>query len=72
MGKGWLCALPNAQEQREQEGALWVSLLYRVVRRGQPTQMSAEGSAVIGAVGKGYEVKGWGRGQAEWEKGISQ
>lgn len=37
-----------------------------------PLQMSAEGSAVIGAVGKGYDVKGQGQRQAEWEKGISQ
>lgn len=52
---------------------LWVSLLYQVVRHGQPIQMFAEGSTtVIGAVGKGYEVKGREQGQAEWEKGISQ
>lgn len=30
-----------------------------------PLQMSAEGSAVIGAVGRSYDVKGRGQGQAE-------
>lgn len=62
MGGEWLCALPDAQEQREQDWAVWPSLLED--HYASPLQrVSAE--AIPGV----RRLELW---EIQWQKGCSQ